>query len=383
MYRRLSFFAVLLAVFISSGCSSDSDVRRQEYLDADYYTRLELPPDLTAPEDVKQLTAPKPTDAAIGKFRRDSDEIGKTDAAKAEVVKNIAGEPVVPVALQAKSARLKSEEGIFWLEVDENADKLWSQLSGFWSHEGIRIVRNEPVLGVVETDWVSKLQVDDSAGFLSQIFNNVEPDKLDKFRMRIEPEETDRTRIFLSHSGLEVSVEGEDVNWRTRCSEEELEREMLNRLALYVGMDEQQAEKAFENYRPYASRVKVPQDEVNVLYVTGTMNFVWKRSLRALDRLGVAVLEMDSNTHQIKLAIEPLSREQLGKEKDEIAESSWLMRWLTDADEPGSSDESRQFNLRLEQQNGVVRVALLKPDGEPATTVQAEQFRKALAIELQ
>ena len=75
------------------------------------------------------------------------------------------------MAIKVKGARMQAGDGVFWLEVDENADKLWPQLSAFWGHEGVKIVRNEPMLGMVETDWVSKLQVDDDAGFIEKLFN--------------------------------------------------------------------------------------------------------------------------------------------------------------------------------------------------------------------
>ena len=63
------YFVAIAAVLISSGCSSDGDERRQEYLDADYYTRLELPPDLTSTANKNQLSDPKPTEEAEAKFK--------------------------------------------------------------------------------------------------------------------------------------------------------------------------------------------------------------------------------------------------------------------------------------------------------------------------
>jgi outer membrane protein assembly factor BamC len=385
MRLKLGSIAVYLisaSSIIVSGCSSDGDERRQEYLDADYYSRLELPPDLTAPSTRQALSVPKPTDAALEKFRTETEYLGKvTDEGEPDVTAaNTGVTPVVKPKL--RGAALKSDAGLYWLEVDSDAQKLWPQLSAFWSHEGVRIVQNKPALGLVETDWVNKLQVDEDASWLERTFGNLEPDKLDKFRMRIEPVEgADKTRIFVTHSGMEVQVQGDDVNWRTRCSEEELEHEILNRLALFVGLDSEQAKTALANYKPYASRVKIPQDEASILYVTGTMDFVWKRTLRALDRLGTDVQEMDSNTHQVKLGIAQLSEPKGDEERDELAESSWLMQWIRG--DASADNEDRQFTLDLEQKNGVIKLSILDRDGELAETVLAEQLRKGLAIELQ
>lgn len=366
------YFVVLAAILVASGCSSDGNERRQEYLDADYYTRLELPPDLTSPLEKNQLETPQPTDEASEKFKQETSNIGEAGAGNS-----------VAMAIKVKGARIQTGNGVFWLEVDENADKLWPQLSAFWSHEGLKIVRNEPMLGLVETDWASKLQIDDDAGFIERIFSSTSPDKLDKFTMRVEPElSDDRTKIFMSHSGLEKSVEGDDVNWRSRCTEEELEREMLSRLALFVGLDEAQAKKAFENYQPFAARVSASDDGANTLFVIGSMGFVWQRSLRALDRLDVDVQNVDANTRQIKIAIKTLRKEQLGGERDEIAESSWVMQWLSGESEDYAEDENRQFTLKLSSLDAGVRVEILRPDGAPAESVLAEQFRKGLALEL-
>ena len=373
------FTSIIFIAVIVSGCSSDGDERRQAYLDADYYTRLELPPDLTSPDDAKQMVAPVPKEEAIEKFKRESSHVGKAgqDGEKLPAT----------IAMQVKGARMRTGDGVFWLEVDESADKLWPQLSTFWSNEGIRIVRNEPVLGMVETDWVNKLQVDDSAGFFARIFSNVEPDRLDKFRMRVEPDGGfDKTRIYMSHTGLELVVEGDDIGWRARCTEQELERELLSRLALYVGLDAQQSKKVFENYRPFASRVRISNDDINVLLVTGEMEFVWKRVQRALDRMSLEVLDSDRTNRKLKVGLRQLTREDLGLEKDEIAESSWLMQWLTggSGDTIGEvmNDESRQFLIRHTESSGVVRLDILNIDGEVPDSVLAEQFIKKLVIEL-
>ena len=229
-----------------------------------------------------------------------------------------------------------------------------------------------------------KLQVGDDAGFIDRLFNSIDPDKLDKFRMRVEPGlRNNKTKIFMAHSGMEKSVDGDDVNWRSRCSEEELEREMLNRLALFVGLSEAQSKNGFENYRPFASRVKVPKGKTNSLYITGTMDSVWKRSIRALDRMGMNVLKKNLKADQIKVAIEKLTKENLGEERDEIAESSWLMQWLSGSGEDYAENESRQFIIKFKLEDGVVRLDILRPDGEPAESVLAEQFRKSLALEFQ
>lgn len=76
------YFVVVALVLVVSGCSSDGDKRRQEYLDADYYTRLEIPPDLTSNVGKEQLNAPRPTDRAVEKFKEDTRHLGTDESKK-------------------------------------------------------------------------------------------------------------------------------------------------------------------------------------------------------------------------------------------------------------------------------------------------------------
>jgi uncharacterized lipoprotein len=158
---------------------------------------------------------------------------------------------------------------------------------------------------------------------------------------------------------------------------------MLTRLALYVGVEKNQTAEVFAGYRSFSSRVRVPDDDSSTFYVTGTVETVWQRILRAIDRVGVDVLEKNESNQQIKVVIGKITDEQLGMEKDELSESSWLMQWLSNTpDEDYKSDSDRQFNIRLTQSNTVVRLDILKLDNEPAESVLAEQLRKSLVLEL-
>jgi len=143
---RFKFFLIAITAMVIVGCSSSAEVRRQKYLDADYYTRLEMPPNLTSPPTSQQLSVPKPTDAAMKKFKEDTKNIGKPGA------KAPAAGPVLP---PLKGVQLKTEAGMSWLEVDSAPQQVWPKLGKFFSEEGIPVVKSEPALGIIETDWVS------------------------------------------------------------------------------------------------------------------------------------------------------------------------------------------------------------------------------------
>jgi len=62
-------FVIVSCFLMFSACSTDSELRRAEYLDAGYLKRLELPPDLILDGGEAQLKLPKPSDKAIQQYK--------------------------------------------------------------------------------------------------------------------------------------------------------------------------------------------------------------------------------------------------------------------------------------------------------------------------
>ncbi len=103
------YFVALAAALISSGCSSDGNERRQEYLDADYYTRLELPPDLTSSSDKNQLSAPRPTDDATAKFKQDTADLGSGEIQNTVLI--VEHPPVITLGARQSANKLLATRG--------------------------------------------------------------------------------------------------------------------------------------------------------------------------------------------------------------------------------------------------------------------------------
>lgn len=382
MMTTMPRLLLLLTVAALTACGSDGD-KRPDYQGALYYKNLELPPDLTLYKTREELVIPQPSKSALSAYQTDSN----------------LNQSLLP---EFNGIRLKSEGGLSWLEVDAAPETLWPQLEAFWEHEGIRLLQDEPLLGFMETEWSSRLVVDEEAGFLARMFSKVEPDLLDRFRLRMETSD-DRTqsRVYVSHAGKERFVEGgEDdssIIWRRRPSDPDLEREILGRLLLFAGLSENQMESLLKNYRPYQSYVRYAEnvlhedaDEASIdedaqqvaeLSMQGSMEFVWRRCLRALDRLDLAEIEADRETGKIGFTSgSDIEVAQDEEQRDEIAESSWLRNLFRSSDE--SKNASQRFTLRLSDQGGYVRMELLDKRGLPADSVRAQQLRQALAQQL-
>lgn len=267
----MKYLFLLLLVVGVSACSSDGE-ERPEYMDSYSVEALEIPPKLTQIENRKELDIPRPSEKAMQLLEERDDVEGA----------------VSPVF---QGVSLKSEQGVYWLEIDESAEQVWPVLQDFLAHEGIKVYRNEPMLGFMETEWVKEYKAKTDGGFFSDLFSSVSPDVLDKFRLRVErvPGQQ-RSKVFVSHRGMEISVvTDEETRWTQRDSEPMLEQELLKRLALFVGLNNKQADEIFADYQPYQARVRVIDADASQYEIVGKSDFVWNRILHILDRMGADI----------------------------------------------------------------------------------------------
>jgi len=373
--------ALLLSILTATltACGGFGGDERPVYQGAEYYKNLEIPPDLTTPDTANQLHVPKPTDAALQNFI-DNNELSST------------------VSPTFDGVRIVNEAGSSWVEIDKKVDEVWLELVGFWQNEGIELVEKRPLLGFMETDWVERLDAD--AGFFRSLFQRFEPDEKDKFRVRVSERSgasgSDATRVSVAHSRIERVAGGEfsdEVSWRARPSDIEAEREIIARIALYTGLNQSQSKQLADKYRSYTSLVSIDKTNAIALTMKGDRDFVWQRALRALDRMGVKDVREQQQENSIYFTATKVSSAQLGKEEDDIAESSWLMQWLSGSSgkKDASDNIARQYHLALTELTGRVQIEIkdanatqtTNEDGDVQGTVLAEQLRNILAAKLE
>jgi outer membrane protein assembly factor BamC len=381
------YLLVVLALSVAA-CSSNDE--RPEYQGAEYYKSLELPPDLTLEKSTAEMQVPEPTVAALEDFQ----------------AKHRLNKAVVP---EFKGIRLQHDGSMYYLEVDAAPEVVWPKIEAFWENEGIGLLQNRPMLGFMQTDWTKQLQVREDSNYFVRLFSKLEPDFRDRFRMRIEPAaDRTKTHIFVAHYGIEVFVDdtGDELGtkqWRARKSDIELEREVLSRLTLFAGLSQNQAESLLKDYKPFQSYVTYQetfqaddidpeavtsfgQSKVAVLSMRGSMDFVWYRAIRALDRLQMEAITLDKKKGRIKFTMPAQARlaDSGGEEVDELAESSWLMNLFRGKKgKQEEAKESQKFELLLTEMPGYVDFTLLDSRGQEATSVTASQLRAALARALE
>ncbi len=373
--RSVIRLSLLVSVTLSlTACGFFGGDERPAYQGAEYYKNLEVPPDLTRPDDRDAVTVPNPTAEALQRFR---------DNNKLETV----------VTPKFDGVRVVSYAGSSWIEIDNTPEQVWGELLKFWEREGINLVQVRPLLGFMETEWVDRL--DNDPGFLRAMFQRFEPDQKDKFRARVEGfDGGNRTRLYIAHMRIERSTYGEDADefyWESLPSDVEAERELISRMALYAGLTETQSIALLENYRPYASLVKTDRTNPTALTMTGSMDFVWRRAMRALDRMRMQNIREMKEENVIKFAVGKVTGDDLEIEEDDVSSSSWLMQLFTgESDDSAALKEDRQYRLEFTDLNGRIQIDVVDErhtrttddEGDVVGTALAEQIRNLLVKQL-
>ena len=377
IFDPLKWVGLVLMALSSASCGLFGGDERPVYQGAEYYKNLEVPPDLTEPDTGDQLRVAKPTEEALQRFR---------DNNKLETV----------ITPKFDGVRMVSYAGNSWIEVDNEVEKVWPRLLEFWEQEGIELKQVRPLLGFMETDWTERLGGE--KGFFSSMFQKLQPDTKDKFRVRVERFDLDRkTRLYIAHSRIERKVRGEYADefiWESQPSNLEAEREIISRMALFAGLSKEQSVTLLENYRPYSSLIKIDSTNTIALTMKGSMDFVWRRSMRALDRMRMQDINEQKADNTINFGVTKISSEDLDikEDEDDLSESSWLMQLFTGSDEKDlAADQSRHYRLEFTDLGGIIQIEVkdarntqaTDDDGDVYSTALAEQLRDLLAKHLE
>ncbi|HEX7605713.1 MAG TPA: outer membrane protein assembly factor BamC, partial [Usitatibacter sp.] len=139
--NRLKFLAVAAALVLVAGCSGFGK-KTEEYKGAAARTvqPLEVPPELTAPTMDDRYSIPDP---------------------RAQTAYSAYSQKPVPNAAIEVPAVLPKFDGVKierfgdqrWLVVKGEPEKVWPVAREFWIDNGFKLLREEPQLGLIETDW--------------------------------------------------------------------------------------------------------------------------------------------------------------------------------------------------------------------------------------
>ncbi len=282
--KVLLIYTVLGMLSILVGCSSEPDTK---YLDVRSSAHLAIPPDLTQAALNEKFEIPANFSSGTGETANQ-----------------------VPVLVQVDSLRLQGREDFYWLAFDEPIKNLYQLIKSFWASEGFIIAVDEPVIGMMQTQWVIKkegTEEQDRNFFLSLFSDSQLTTGQDQYRTRIARDaDTGITRIYISHRGTRNqpirNVNPDDPfipdAWIFRPPEPELEVEMLSRLMVYLGLNQADVDQQLADIKLFAPRASIHIDNAentSYLLVRSVKKQTWNRLLHELDRLNIEVVSVDYN----------------------------------------------------------------------------------------
>ncbi len=235
---------------------------------------LEIPPDLISPVGDPRLARPAlPTVIPAKTVVVDNNSLAASSAdCDCNELPSI-GERVLPAG---KGVQRMREGQRRWLMVQAEPEQVWPLARGFLEMRGYRVARDEPAIGLLETDWKAVFADDASA-------SSAEANWRERLRIRIEPaEQVGRTEIFLTQRHSQ-RVSGE---WALRPADTDRAVEMLNRLARHLAAEEVQDAIPLQ---PLNARIESDADGHTVLQIKTTFDQAWRRTRLALDALGFTI----------------------------------------------------------------------------------------------
>jgi outer membrane protein assembly factor BamC len=276
------------------GCSSLGDVLNGDKIDyrggGQKAASLEVPPDLTQLNKESRFQS---TEGAVS-----------ASTYQASLPANTATAAVTTIAPQTTSgAQLERLGNERWLSTPLTPEQLWPVLQSFWKDLGFALQQNEPLTGVMETEWAenrAKLPQDFIRAALGKALDSLySTGERDKFRTRLE-RNGQGTDIYITHRGMVEVVTGQTKDstiWQPRPADPQLEGEFLSRLMLKLGSQADAASSAtlstaINAQTPARARL-VENSGISSLQLDDNFDKAWRRVGVALDRSSFTVEDRD------------------------------------------------------------------------------------------
>jgi outer membrane protein assembly factor BamC len=367
--------AVALTATVLSGCQTVTEMqfgKRIDYKSAAKAPPLEIPPDLTAPQYDDRYAVTSASELANRDLRAEARQ-----------------KSVLPETENTKLVRAGTER---WIVANTTPDKAWEILRDFWIDLGFVFAEENPMVGVMETDWA-----ENRADIPNDLFRRTvgkyldffySTDKRDKFRTRIEKgTEPGTVEIYVSHRGMEqVPTTKIDSStpaafaWALMPPDPNLEAEILMRIMVRFGAEQEKAvQQITAKVEPQQERAQVVKDGDSVkLVMSDDFDRAWRRVGLALDRVGFTVTDRNrqQGVYYVRYANPDLD---IAKAEDD---NSWLGKlafWRSNSKEV--HPENYQVNVSNEgAQNTAVRVtaedvAIKQADIEEILNILKEQLK--------
>lgn len=235
---------------------------------------LEIPPSLDNPNYSNALKVPKSIDST-GEILEMSDA------------------PVLPTYMDMKIIK----QGVArWLEIQSDPVSLWPYIGQFWKSQGYEIKINEPVNGILETEWKkNEISFNAESNLIDNKDFNYNASK-EKFRIRLERQPNGYSNIYLSNHILEADdiVSKNKIIWKKKESDISREAEMLVRMMEYFGISRDIAIESLNDSEKNNNANKFFIDLIDfygvpAIVIQDSFSKMWREVGLSLDRSGLLV----------------------------------------------------------------------------------------------
>jgi len=350
----LRIVCVLTAIALAACSAFELPTKKVEYKSAGKLPPLDIPPDLTRPTGDERFIVPDAGargSATYSAYQKDRE--GRPESAGSGVL--------LPVQDGARIERAGSQR---WLVIKGDPEKLWPVVKDFWQEIGFIVNVEMPDTGVMETDWAeSRARVPDGLirGALGKLLDTAySTSERDKFRTRLERgPQSGTSEIYISHRGMEevfISRDQEQTKWQPRPSNPELEAEMLRRMMVRLGVQDERAKSQVATAKQPDRATLQRGGDGSALALNEQFDRAWRRVGLALDRVGFTVEDRDrSKGVYFVRYIDPQIDNKTAEDK------GWLSRfkfW-------GGSDKSKaeQYRVVVKDMGERAEVNVLNKDG--------------------
>ncbi len=300
--RNLPIAAI--ALLLLSGCGTLGAPDGPRYEASRQVESLELPPDLIAPGMERAFRIPDVPGERISARELERDPRRAPEQRVTDTTIVLPDSPEV---------QLRRDGQLRWLHVEATPEALWPQLRQFWRDQNLTLARDEPAVGIMETEWAENLAgipVGATRGLLARALGTIyDAGTRDQYRLRVD-RVNGATEIFISHRGAveRGDADGQATRWFIADPDPELEAAMLNRLLVFLSTGETPERVAHAEDADFerTGRIDlVERDGQLVLTLRGEPDALWRRLGLALDRTGLMVDEQDRRSGTFLVTYRP------------------------------------------------------------------------------
>jgi outer membrane protein assembly factor BamC len=302
---------LVISITLSSCFSDIKDKIKQETKvgknDIRYYAdktvnNLEVPPDLTKPSQKNALN--------ISKFIDDDKNLTTFDEKEIKIINSVKNKNI--------SIEVKRNDNYRWLVVNKNSDFVWNASAEFLKDSGFRILKSDKSIGIMETNYLENKEdiPSKNLGLIRSMFKNAFKARyalptLDKYRVRLERIDKNTTEVYLSLNSMREVVtnkglENQNTIWQEKEADKSIEIEMLYRLMVYLGSDNNIAKEKIEkatNKKNIDVKISMGINGFSKLQFNLSKDKTWDAVSWSLDKLGIDIDDRDKNDYSLYLNI--------------------------------------------------------------------------------